>query len=55
MQKTTQCVHTGTRKDKSTGGLNSPIYPSSSFEYLDAAENIYPRYYNTPNVWLIVV
>jgi len=54
MQKTTQCVHTGTRKDKSTGGLNSPIYPSSSFEYLDAAENIYPRYYNTPNQRAVV-
>jgi cystathionine beta-lyase len=54
MQKTTQCVHSGTRKDKTTGGLNSPIYPSSSFEYLDAAENIYPRYYNTPNQRVVV-
>jgi cystathionine beta-lyase len=54
MQKTTQCVHAGTRKDKATGGLNSPIYPSSSFEYLDAAENIYPRYYNTPNQRAVV-
>lgn len=54
MQKTTQCVHAGTRKDTATGGLNSPIYPSSSFEYIDAAENIYPRYYNTPNQRAVV-
>jgi cystathionine beta-lyase/cystathionine gamma-synthase len=49
MQKNTMCVHSGTRKDVATRGLNTPIYPSSSFEYLDVPENIYPRYYNTPN------
>jgi cystathionine beta-lyase/cystathionine gamma-synthase len=49
MQKNTMCVHSGTRKDKASRGLNTPIHPSSSFEYLDAPENIYPRYYNTPN------
>ena len=54
MQKTTQCVHAGTRKDESTRGLNSPIYPSSAFEYLDATENVYPRYYNTPNQKAVV-
>jgi cystathionine beta-lyase len=54
MQKTTQCVHSGTRKDAATRGLNTPIYPSSSFEYLEASENIYPRYYNTPNQRAVV-
>jgi cystathionine beta-lyase len=32
-----------------SGGLNSPIFTSSSFVYLDADENVYPRYFNTPN------
>jgi len=49
MRKHTICVHTGTRKDQASRGLNTPIHPSSSFEYLDVPENIYPRYYNTPN------
>jgi cystathionine beta-lyase len=49
MQKNTQCVHSGARIDPATGGLNTPVYPSSAFRYLDTAENIYPRYYNTPN------
>lgn len=49
MQKTSACIHAGTRKDPATRGLNTPVYPSSAFEYLDAVENIYPRYYNTPN------
>jgi cystathionine beta-lyase len=54
MQKYTLCVHSGTRKDPTSRGLNTPIYPSSSFEYLDAPENIYPRYYNTPNQKAVV-
>jgi cystathionine beta-lyase len=54
MQKPTQCVHSGNVRDKSTRGLNTPIYPSSSFEYGDTPENIYPRYYNTPNQKAVV-
>jgi cystathionine beta-lyase/cystathionine gamma-synthase len=49
MGKGTQCVHTGTISDRFSGGLNSPIFTSSSFVYLDADENVYPRYFNTPN------
>ncbi len=49
MKKDTQCVHSGTFVDPETKGLNTPIYTSSSFEYLDAPENVYPRYFNTPN------
>ncbi len=49
MKKDTQCVHSGTFIDPETKGLNTPIYTSSSYEYLDAPENVYPRYFNTPN------
>ena len=49
MKKNTQCVHSGTHVDPETKGLNTPIYTSSSFEYLDAPENVYPRYFNVPN------
>jgi cystathionine beta-lyase len=54
MQKNTQCVHSGSRVDPSTGGLNTPIYPSSAFRYMDMLENTYPRYYNTPNQKTVV-
>jgi cystathionine beta-lyase len=30
-------------------GINSPIYTSSSFEYIDQPDTVYPRYLNTPN------
>jgi cystathionine beta-lyase/cystathionine gamma-synthase len=54
VRKDTQCVHSGTHKDRDTRGLNTPIFTSSSFEYLDTAENVYPRYFNTPNQKSIV-
>jgi cystathionine beta-lyase len=54
MQKCTQCVHSGTLKEPASRGLNTPIYPSSSFEYMDASENVYPRYFNTPNQKAVV-
>jgi cystathionine beta-lyase/cystathionine gamma-synthase len=49
MKKHTQCVHSGTYCDPGTKGVNTPIFTSSSFEYMDLAENVYPRYNNTPN------
>ena len=49
MKKQTQCVHGGTYRDFVTKGVNTPIFTSSSFEYLDLTENVYPRYNNTPN------
>ena len=49
MKKSTAAVHAGTLKDRVSGGLNSPIYPSSAIDYLDNEEIIYPRYFNTPN------
>ena len=45
----TRCVHAGTIKDKVEKGINSPVYTSTSFEYIDQQETIYPRYLNTPN------
>ena len=45
-QKSTACVHAGS---KPTKGVNTPIYPSSAFQYDENAQNIYPRYFNTPN------
>lgn len=54
MKKDTQCVHVGTYKDEQTGGVNTPIFTSSSFGYLDRKENIYPRYFNTPNQYVLV-
>lgn len=50
----TLCVHSGTICDADTGGVNTPIYPSSAFAYIDREENVYPRYFNTPNQRAIV-
>jgi cystathionine beta-lyase/cystathionine gamma-synthase len=49
MNKETQCVHSGSIDDTVTGGVNSPIYTSSAFGYLDRTSVSYPRYFNTPN------
>lgn len=49
MYKETQCVQSGTYHDVTTGGVNTPIYTSSSFEYLNRKDIFYPRYFNTPN------
>lgn len=54
MKKNTQCVHSGTYSDPRTRGINTPIFTSSSFEYLDMPENVYPRYFNTPNQQSII-
>jgi cystathionine beta-lyase len=49
MRKETECVHSGKYRDEATGGVNTPIFTSSSYEYLDRVETVYPRYFNTPN------
>ncbi len=49
MKKETQCVHSGAIKDATYGGVNSPIYTSTAFNYLDRTHAAYPRYFNTPN------
>lgn len=45
----TRCVHSGTIHDVQEQGINSPIYPSTSFAYIDRPDTVYPRYMNTPN------
>jgi cystathionine beta-lyase/cystathionine gamma-synthase len=54
MRKETECVHSGTYVDKATRGTNTPIFTSSSYEYLDREETVYPRYFNTPNQIAVV-
>ncbi|MDJ0816083.1 MAG: PLP-dependent aspartate aminotransferase family protein [Desulfobacterales bacterium] len=54
MKKDTQCVHSGTLADPKTRGVNTPIFTSSVFEYLGMPENVYPRYFNTPNQKAII-
>ncbi|OQY06354.1 MAG: cystathionine beta-lyase [Desulfobacteraceae bacterium 4572_123] len=50
----TKCVHAGEGADTITKGLNTPIFPSSAHEYLDAEDLAYPRYFNTFNQKVIV-
>lgn len=49
MKTTTLCVHHGTYHDHATRGVNSPIFTSSSYQYLNTTDCIYPRHFNTPN------
>lgn len=54
MNPETKCVHKGTYHDLKTGGVNTPIFTSSSFEYLDRDTIHYPRYFNTPNQTAVI-
>ncbi|AUC81089.1 PLP-dependent aspartate aminotransferase family protein [Lacinutrix sp. Bg11-31] len=45
----TICAHVGEIKDEQFKGAVSPIYLSSSYEYMDVDVKRYPRYFNTPN------
>lgn len=44
-----KCVHAGTIGNIENTGVNSPIYTSTSFQFIDREETVYPRYLNTPN------
>ncbi len=50
----TLCVHAGTHIDPYTGGVNTPVYTSTSYPYLDTDERPYPRYFNLPNQKAVV-
>ena len=50
----TKCVHSGGGTDTITGGVNTPIFPSSAHEYLDVEDAAYPRYFNTLNQKVLV-
>ena len=45
----TICTHVGQVKDEQFGGSVSPIYPGTSYEYIDKDIDRYPRYSSTPN------
>lgn len=50
----TLCVHAGTYQDRETGGACSPVFTSTAFGFPNQRnENIYPRYFNTPNQQVI--
>ncbi|MEJ2254124.1 MAG: PLP-dependent aspartate aminotransferase family protein [Nitrospirota bacterium] len=45
----TRCVHSGMREEL-TGGVNTPIYTSSSYRFPNpSGKAYYPRYFNLPN------
>ena len=50
----TKCIHSGEGTDTITKGLNTPIFPSSAYKYLDTDDVAYPRYFNTVNQKVIV-
>ena len=45
----TICTHIGEIEDTQFKGAVSPMYLSSSYEFLDVDVKRYPRYFNTPN------
>ncbi|MBU3666612.1 MAG: PLP-dependent transferase [Chthoniobacterales bacterium] len=46
----TVCLHGGAYHDRNTGGACSPIFTSTAFAFPNPSnENLYPRYFNTPN------
>ncbi len=45
----TKCIHAGGYHDTQTSGINTPIFTSSAYEYLDTDVRLYQRYFNTPN------
>tara|TARA_S200000501_G_scaffold58352_1_gene48718 strand:+ start:3047 stop:4204 length:1158 start_codon:yes stop_codon:yes gene_type:complete len=45
----TICTHVGQVKDEQYGGSVSPIYPGTSYKYIDKEVDRYPRYSSTPN------
>jgi cystathionine beta-lyase len=54
LRLSTLCIHAGTHLDPVTGGACSPIYTSTAYAFPNSNnENIYPRYFNTPNQHVI--
>lgn len=51
--KQTICVHEGEITDEFRG-INTPIYTSTSYGYLDTEERLYPRYFNIPNQKVLI-
>ncbi len=54
LRPSTLCLHAGTYLDKPTGGACSPVFTSTAYAFPNPAnQNIYPRYFNTPNQQVI--
>ena len=51
--KQTICVHEGQKPDEYRG-INTPIFTSTSYGYLDSEERLYPRYFNIPNQQVLI-
>ena len=49
MGENTICTHEGEVVDTQFGGSVSPIFVSTSYEYINKDISRYPRYFNTPN------
>jgi cystathionine beta-lyase/cystathionine gamma-synthase len=47
--KLTESVHAGSLGDPKFGGVTTPIFPSSAYDYEGVDVTLYPRYFNTPN------
>lgn len=45
----TKCIHAGGFTDDRIKGINTPIFTSSAYGYLDTDARLYQRYFNTPN------
>ena len=45
----TICTHTGAIEDKTFQGSVSPLYMSTSYDFMGVDSKRYPRYFNTPN------
>jgi cystathionine beta-lyase/cystathionine gamma-synthase len=54
LKTTTKCVHSGTYVDPATRGINTPIFTSSSSQYIGTEVRLYPRYFNVPNQRAVV-
>lgn len=48
------CIHSGSKIDKISGGVNTPIFTSTSYAYLETEDRLYPRYFNTPNQQVLI-
>ena len=49
----TRCIVSGQLQNMPNIGTVNPIFPSTTFAYIDQAANVYPRYFNTPNQALL--
>lgn len=54
LSKSSKCVHAGNMQDEKYKGVNSPIYTSTAYSYIDVPELMYPRNFNTPNQEVLI-